>query len=51
MQFRNERGMIAIEQSGTVIRKRVDGKGHIPILTDVRSVSFEFDGIDYDCCR
>lgn len=44
MQFSNERGIITIEQSGTVIRKRVDGQGHIPILTKVRSVSFTFDG-------
>lgn len=46
MQFKNERGSITIEQSGAVIRKRVGGEGHVPLLTNVRSVSFTFDGVE-----
>lgn len=44
VQFKTERGQITIEQNGTVIRKRVSGEGHVPVLTDVRSTSFVFDG-------
>ncbi|MCG7336366.1 ComGF family competence protein [Sporosarcina sp. ACRSM] len=46
MKFKNERGIITIEKSGTVIRKRVGGEGHVPLLTNVRSASFTFDGVE-----
>jgi competence protein ComGF len=41
----NSRGLIDIEQNSTVIRKRVDTTGHIPLLTGVKTVIFKFDGI------
>ena len=40
----NERGLITLGLSGTVLRKSVDIKGHIPLYTDVQSVEFAFDG-------
>jgi competence protein ComGF len=43
IHLRNHRGSIDIEQSGSVIRKRVTGNGHIPLLTDIRSVTYTFD--------
>ncbi|WP_203246923.1 competence type IV pilus minor pilin ComGF [Sporosarcina beigongshangi] len=43
IHFRNHHGSVDIEQSGSVIRKRVTGDGHIPLLTDVRSVVFSLD--------
>ncbi|WP_342505181.1 competence type IV pilus minor pilin ComGF [Sporosarcina sp. FSL K6-2383] len=43
IHFRNHHGSVDIEQSGTVIRKRVTGDGHIPLLTGVRSVVFSLD--------
>ncbi len=36
---------IDIEQSGTVIRKRVDETGHIPLVTGVKAVAYTFDGM------
>ena len=45
LRFRNARGNIDIEQNGSVIRKRVNGNGHIPLLTSVRSAVFSIDGI------
>jgi competence protein ComGF len=38
-------GRINIGQSGTVIRKLVHGEGHVPLITNVQSVGFEFDGM------
>ena len=37
-------GRINIGQSGTVIRKLVNGEGHVPLITGVKSVRFAFDG-------
>jgi len=45
IRFKNNRGLIDIEQSRTVIRKRVDATGHVPLLTGVKEVFFTFDGI------
>ena len=45
IRLKDARGVIDIEQSGTVIRKRVDGAGHIPLLTGIRNVTYTFDGI------
>ncbi|KAA0966051.1 hypothetical protein FQ087_07310 [Sporosarcina sp. ANT_H38] len=45
IRLKNNRGLIDIEQSGTVIRKRVDITGHIPLVTEVKMVTFTFDGL------
>ncbi|MCZ2260082.1 competence type IV pilus minor pilin ComGF [Sporosarcina sp. G11-34] len=44
VQFVNSRGVIDIEQGNAVIRKRVDGKGHVPLLTNIRSATFSLEG-------
>ncbi|MER2088763.1 competence type IV pilus minor pilin ComGF [Sporosarcina sp. JAI121] len=44
IRLRNSRGLINIEQSGTVLRKRVDQTGHVPYITNVRAVTYTFDG-------
>ena len=36
---------INIGQSGTVIRKLVNGEGHVPLITGVQSVRFTYDGM------
>ena len=43
--LRTIEGLIDIEQSGTVIRKRVDQTGHIPLVTGVKAVAYTFDGM------
>ncbi|WP_318615008.1 ComGF family competence protein [Sporosarcina sp. YIM B06819] len=43
--FRNSHGTVAVEQSGTVIRKRVNGDGHVPLFTGIRSATFTFDSV------
>lgn len=40
IQFVTDRGRIDIEQRNTMIRKAIDGQGHIPFLTNVHSVYF-----------
>ena len=40
IRFVTDRGRIDIEQRNTVIRKAIDGQGHIPFLTNVHSVYF-----------
>ena len=40
IRFVTDRGRIDIEQRNTMIRKAIDGQGHIPFLTDVYSVYF-----------
>jgi len=45
VHFRNDHGSVDIEQNGTLIRKRVTGDGHVPLLTDVRSVVFTLDSM------
>ncbi|WP_342511374.1 competence type IV pilus minor pilin ComGF [Sporosarcina sp. FSL K6-1522] len=45
LRFQNARGNISINQNGNVIRKRVNGNGHIPLLTSVRSTFFSIDGM------
>ncbi len=45
IQLRNNRGVIDIEQSDSVIRTRVNGIGHTPLLTGIRAVTYTFDGI------
>lgn len=42
--FSNKRGIIDVEQGAGVIRKKVYGQGHVPVLTNVRSVIFYLDG-------
>jgi competence protein ComGF len=41
----DSRGKINIERSGTIIRKVVNGEGHVPLVTGVRAAMFTFDGI------
>lgn len=41
VQFKNKRGLIDIEQNNNVIRKKVDGLGHVPFLTDIYSAKFK----------
>lgn len=45
IRLKNNRGLIDIEQSGTVIRKRVDTTGHIPLVTGVKEATYTFDGM------
>ena len=45
IRFRNIRGSVDIEQSGSVIRKRVTGDGHVPLFTGIRSVVFTLDSM------
>ncbi|MBO0600334.1 ComGF family competence protein [Sporosarcina sp. E16_3] len=45
IRLRNGRGLIDIELSGTVIRKRTDENGHIPLVTGVKAVAHTFDGM------
>ncbi len=40
LEVKTERGNIRIEQKNNVIRKTVDGQGHIPLLTNVSSLKF-----------
>ena len=40
IKFRTDRGRIDIEQRNTMIRKAIDGQGHVPFLTEVHSVNF-----------
>lgn len=42
--FSNMRGIIDVEQGTGVIRKKVFGQGHVPLLTNVRSVVFHLEG-------
>lgn len=44
VRFRTERGVIVIEEGNQVIRKTIDSKGHIPLLTDVSSTKFTLSG-------
>lgn len=44
IEFNTSRGRINIEQNNTVIRKSIDGLGHIPFLTAVSSVKFSLSG-------
>lgn len=41
--FFTNRGRIDIEQRNTVIRKAIDGLGHIPLLTEVYSAYFTLE--------
>ncbi|MEK5038834.1 ComGF family competence protein [Sporosarcina sp. FSL K6-3457] len=43
IHLQNNHGSVTIEQSGTVIRKRVAGSGHIPLFTGIQAVTFTFD--------
>ena len=45
IQFLTGRGRIDIEYRNGVIRKRIDGLGHIPFLTGVNALQFTFDGM------
>lgn len=40
IRFKTDRGLIAIEQRNQVIRKSIDGLGHVPFLTDISSAQF-----------
>ena len=37
--------VIDIERTNNVIRKRKDGEGHVPLLTEMQSVQFKEDGM------
>lgn len=45
IQFITGRGRIDIEYRKGVIRKKIDGLGHIPFLTGVYTSQFSFDGM------
>lgn len=40
IRFQTTRGRIVIEENKDVIRKTIDGQGHVPFLTEVSSVTF-----------
>ncbi|MBO1914969.1 ComGF family competence protein, partial [Microvirga sp. 3-52] len=40
IRFITDRGQIDIGQSNSVVRKMIDGQGHVPFLTDVYSAYF-----------
>jgi len=42
--FINQRGKINVGQNNGVVRKTVDGLGHIPLLTNVYSTIFTLNG-------
>jgi competence protein ComGF len=44
ISFTNERGNIEIGQNNSVIRKRINATGHIPLFTNVSSVRFTYEG-------
>jgi competence protein ComGF len=44
IRFITDRGQIDIGQSNSVIRKMIDGQGHVPFLTDVYTVYFTLNG-------
>lgn len=44
IRFVTDRGRIDVEQSNTMIRKAIDGLGHVPFLTNVHSVYFTLNG-------
>lgn len=44
ISFTNERGKIEVGQSNSVIRKLTNSAGHIPLFTNVASVSFTREG-------
>jgi competence protein ComGF len=44
ISFTNERGEIEIGQNNSVIRKRINTTGHIPLFTHVSSVQFTYEG-------
>ncbi|KXH87450.1 competence type IV pilus minor pilin ComGF [Sporosarcina sp. HYO08] len=44
LRFLGEQRRIDISRSNTVIRKQVDGQGHVPLLTNVRTIQFEKTG-------
>lgn len=39
--FHTSRGLIAVESNNGVLRKTVDGQGHIPLLTHVKQAKFD----------
>lgn len=40
IRIQTKRGIIIIEEKNKVIRKTVDGQGHVPFLTEVSTASF-----------
>lgn len=40
IRLQTKRGIIVIEEKNKVIRKTVDGQGHVPFLTEVTAASF-----------
>ncbi len=46
ISFMNERGEVEIGQSNSVIRKRINASGHIPLFTNVSSVQFSHEGFE-----
>lgn len=40
VRFQTKRGRIVIEENNEVIRKTIDGQGHVPLLTEVSSATF-----------
>ena len=45
IQLKNSRGTIDVEQGNAVIRKRIFGNGHVPLLTNIHSAFFSLDGL------
>lgn len=43
IRFEKERGMIIIELGNRVIRKRVDGLGHVPLITEIVHANFKLN--------
>lgn len=43
VRFRTTRGVITIEMNNRVIRKRINGLGHVPLLTEVAHTHFKLN--------
>lgn len=46
IQFRTGENSIRVEKSSSVIRKRTNKLGHVPLLTGIQSVTFSLTGIN-----
>ncbi|GKV64597.1 MULTISPECIES: competence type IV pilus minor pilin ComGF [unclassified Sporosarcina] len=44
ISFKSEKGLVTIQVYQQLIRKVVTGKGHVPLLTRVKSCTFSVDG-------
>lgn len=41
IRFQTDRGIITIEERNQVIRKTVDGQGHVPLMTEIVRTNFK----------